>query len=299
MKTINTTQNEQAQLERLAAQRQLYSEAKKIHVVNLILAVPVSVAIFTIATFVPEFQTYAAYWGIAMTFAEFLLFNRFEDEFRLRAANIQEDFDCRVLQLEWNPVACGSSRPSQEDILRYSGKYKTKEPDFASLKDWYPTRVDLLPIPLGRIICQRTNITWEGKNRRRYALAIVALLTFVTVLALAVWFGQRLGPQDFLVGVIAPLLPVYAWGIRNHRLNREAAGNMDRLRSLIDELWQADFLKKQSAGKLTEIARNLQDEIYDHRRSTPSVFDRLYKKFQRGDNDDMNEIANRMIDELR
>jgi len=298
MKMINETQNEQRQLELLAAQRQLYSEAKKIHVLNMILAVPVSVAVFMLAAFLPDFQTYAAYWGIAMTFAEFLLFNRFEDAFRLRAANIQEDFDCHVLQMDWNAVACGHSRPPQEEIVKYADKYKNKEPDFASLKNWYPVRADLLPIHFGRIICQRTNVTWEAKNRQRYALGIAVLLALVTGLALGVGLGQQMNLQSFFVSVIAPLLPAYVWGVRHYRLNREAAANMDRLRDLIDDLWQADFLKKQSAAKLMETARNLQDEIYDHRRSTPSVFDRLYRKFQRGDNDDMNNIANRMIDEL-
>jgi hypothetical protein len=36
------------------------------------------------------------------------------------------------------------------------------------LKDWYPVSVGQLPIHEARLICQRSNIWWDAKQKLRY-----------------------------------------------------------------------------------------------------------------------------------
>ncbi|MBD1212654.1 MAG: hypothetical protein H9534_07925 [Dolichospermum circinale Clear-D4] len=63
MNNIPQEQNIPHQLERLAAQRQLYSDAKNIQNINIILSIP-SVIIWSILiVFFPGLQIYAALWG--------------------------------------------------------------------------------------------------------------------------------------------------------------------------------------------------------------------------------------------
>ena len=64
MNQIPAIQNSQKQLERLAAQRELYSSAKKWHGTQIILTVILPVVLATVAFFKTEFAVIAAIFGV-------------------------------------------------------------------------------------------------------------------------------------------------------------------------------------------------------------------------------------------
>jgi predicted pore-forming effector associated with SMODS systems len=55
--------------------------------------------------------------------------------------------------------------------------------------DWYASAVGGLPLHIGRLACQRSNCWWDSKQRRRYAVWVIA----VVVLIFAVVLGLSLG----------------------------------------------------------------------------------------------------------
>ena len=101
------------------------------------------------------------------------------------------------------------------------------------------------------------------------------------IIFLGIW--RSLSLEAVVLNLIVPLLPVYSWGIPQVWNNREAAQNMDSLKTMVDSIWQDAYGRCASEKELIHAARELQDEIFQHRRSAPLVFDKLYSLFRTKD----------------
>src|SRR6266567_2811856 len=175
MNTIAEIQNEPRQLQRLAAQRHLYSTAKRIFGVQLMLGVPVAIAWALTVVALPELRGFAAVWGAFVSFSDVLWLTPWQKRLRERAARIQESFDCDVLQLPWNDIKTGKP-PEPELVKEQADKYAKIQPGLPPLTNWYAPVVSDLPLEVGRVICQRTNCWWDSKQRRRYATWVIAIV---------------------------------------------------------------------------------------------------------------------------
>src|SRR5690606_16492815 len=104
MNKISLKQNDQKQLERLAAQRELYSAAKKWHGWQIILTVllPVALAIYSLIN--SDFSVFAAIYGVTIFVIDIWIFDPNIKSKRTKAAKIQELFDCDVLELPKSPL---------------------------------------------------------------------------------------------------------------------------------------------------------------------------------------------------
>ncbi len=299
MNAIPETQNTPRQLDRLAAQRQLYSDGKSILVAQIILSVPcVIVLSFLVAGFpeVHALKTVAAAWGAVLTVLDIAYFSNRVVALRERGAKVQELFDCDVLQLEWRDLKAGH-RPDAEAIMQSSSEYKCKDPECSSLRDWYPVGVGRLPIHLARIICQRANCWWDAQLRRRYADYVLAGLVALAAVVLIVGFVGGLTLDKFFLAVALPLMPALVWSARQRKEHREIAAAIDRLKEHADKLWAKALSGKASSEELTIESRNLQDEIYDRRRRSPLIFDWIYKRLRRSHEEQMNQSAELMIED--
>ena len=67
---ITSEQNTERQLQRLAAQRQLYASAKKIFGWQVVLSGPVTVVIAFLVIANPTLKGYAALWGITVALCD-------------------------------------------------------------------------------------------------------------------------------------------------------------------------------------------------------------------------------------
>lgn len=168
MNNIPQAQNTQRSLDLLAAQRQLYSDAKGLQMVSVIMSVPVVIAWSILVALFPPLAVYAALWGIVATLLELLFFSRLQKSTQEKAAKIQQIFDCEVLQFNWASLNCGV-RIEPETIVDASNRYKRKKRNLKKLQNWYPISVGQLPIHQARIICQRSNVWWDAQLRRRYS----------------------------------------------------------------------------------------------------------------------------------
>lgn len=274
MNLIADKQNSPLNLTRLEAQRHLYSRAKTILLWQMLLGGPVAVALAFFGPHFPAIKVLAALWGILVAIADVVWLMRLQKRWRTLAAQIQEQFDCDVLQLPWNDVKAGKE-PIPEVVEEAAEQYRAQN-GVTSLLNWYSPQVSQVPIHVARIICQRQNCWWDSNQRRKYAAVVVVLVLGVFLGVLAVSIPQGITLERFLVAVLFPLLPALLIGYRQFNEQLEAATRLDDLREHAERLW-AEVLTGLSAETATTQARRLQDEILEHRKRSPLVFDYVFE----------------------
>lgn len=277
--SITTKQNTDKQLQRLAAQRQLYAAAKRVFFSQSILSGPAAVFFASAALILPTIKCYVALWGICLTLCDLFWLTPWQKRLRESAAGIQEAFDCDVLSLPWNDLRAGK-RPDPELVKEQAQKYQRKAANMPPLTDWYASVVGELPLYVGRLACQRSNCWWDAKQRRHYAAWIIsaAVVVFVAVLLLAIKQGSTI--EDFILKVAVPLAPALLLGVRQFTEQREAASRLDKLKEHAERLW-TDALNGRSEQEVAARSRQLQDEILENRKKSPLVFDAIYKRLQK------------------
>ena len=92
--------------------------------------------------------------------------------------------------------------------------------------------------------------------------------------------------DKFVLAVVVLFLPAFSLGIRQYNEFNESSASADRLKEQGDKLWRRVMEGGESEEMLTE-SRKLQDEIYDHRRRSPVVFDSLYYYMRQSQEDQM------------
>ncbi len=296
MNTIPQDQLAQQQLDRLAAQRQLYSDAKRIQAVQMFLAVPAVIALSFLGLWKPQLQVYGAFWGIAVALVDISFLTPWQRSLREQAAKIQEAFDCDVLQLDWPGLKAGQ-RPDVETITGAAKRYKRIDSDYSTLRPWYPVEVGRLPLHLARLVCQRANCWWDAELRRQYARWVIVTVCLVVVLVFLLGLVGGLTLERLVLAVLAPLLPALLLGLRQYQEHNESAAAVDRLKEHAETLWNQAIAGKLTADELARESRKLQDEIYDHRRRSALIFDWMYKRLRSDHEERMNKSANALVDE--
>lgn len=275
MNSIPLLQNSDRQLQRLAAQRQLYTDAKTIFAWQVVICGPLSVGIAYLGMLYPQLKSYAALWGFVVSLLDALWLTPWTKRLRTTAAQIQELFDCDVLDLPWEEVKSGK-RPDPELIKEQSDRYKRWAHKLPPIINWYDTQVGELPLYIARIACQRANCWWDANQRRRYAnVVLISILTlFIAALFFSIVRGFTL--EMFVLGVCAPLSPAIILGFRQYMDQTEAASRLDNLKTHSERHW-SDALSGEELGKVSAKSRILQNEIFDHRKKSPLLFDVVFK----------------------
>ena len=240
MNKITETQLEFTQLKRLAAQRQLYTDAKTVQKIQGILNIlgPPILAVCVNHLSMPP--VYAACCGIIVTFVNVLWLTPWQESLQKKAAGIQELFDCDVLELDWRETVVGP-RLEVEIVEKYALKHRRKDPNYHELKDWYAKDVGELPLYLGRIACQRENCTWDAELRRRYVRLIKVGLAILAVLTILLGIKGKFLVEKFILSVVVPLIPAFLLGIRQCKEHTESATRGDELRKFAAGLWEKAF----------------------------------------------------------
>jgi SMODS-associating 4TM effector domain len=297
MNNIPQKQNTQHELDLLAAQRQLYSDAKRLQMISMVIGVPVVIVWSILVAIFPRLAVYAGLWGITAVLLELLVFSRLQKSTQEKAAKVQQIFDCEVLEFNWNSLNCGI-RVEPELIVEASNKYKRKNVNYTSLQNWYPIVVEQLPLYQARIICQRANVWWDSKLRRRYSKLVVFVLITLTIVVFLIGLIGGLNLEKFLLAVLAPLAPAFILGLRQYTEHIEAASRLDRLRESAEMLVDKVVNKKLTQQDLELESYDFQTQIYDNRRRSPLIFDWLYTRLRRKDEEQMNKGAEVIVQQL-
>ncbi|WP_305825838.1 S-4TM family putative pore-forming effector, partial [Massilia brevitalea] len=217
MNNIVEAENKSESITQLAAQAALYSAAKRLFSIQLILGIPVIVIVAIAALALDkewfglpkrDISPYVSIVGLALVLLDTILINPLIGARRSAAAKIQQCFDSAVLRLPWNEIAYGST-PDPEDIEAWAEK-NAKLVASGKFNDWYRVEVRELPHETAVLVCQRANCWWDMKLRKRYniAVGIVGALLFSTLLGVSVWLD--LSATSIFSFVVAPFLPFVA-----------------------------------------------------------------------------------------
>jgi hypothetical protein len=292
---IISRQNSPENIRLLAAQRGLYSRAKRLAAVQAFVAglTPVVGAIAVAIN--PHLDVWSAFAGIVVAFLDTAWLDPRQSRLRNLAANVQEDFDCNVLQLPWNDALAGR-HPSPEDIHEAAGGHTPSSA--APLEDWYPQAVAALPLYQGRLVCQRTNCWWDSKLRQRYSNWVVGTVSVLSACVFAIGLLNGISLQKFVLAVMAPLLPAALWAAREWRRQSETALESDRRKEYSESLWDQVVRGEVAEPEVSRRSRQLQDSILVRRRESAPVFDWVYRCLRRKHEEQMNVGAERMVDEI-
>ncbi|HRO43778.1 MAG TPA: S-4TM family putative pore-forming effector [Flavipsychrobacter sp.] len=295
MNQISTEQNSQKQLERLAAQRELYSSAKKWHGFQIILTVIVPVILAGLAFILNDFAVIAAIFGVASFLIDISIIEPVIKKRKTKAAKIQELFDCDILHLPKSPLKTVDDITVEEVLLYYNAHIKIAT-NVEKIKDWYSPKVSQLPIKIARILCQRTNCWWDSKLRERYSsfLKYASLIVFVVMMIAGYISNLSLIEITLIAG---GLVPFFQFCIKQCNDNLDAANRLNDLVNYSSQIWDDALENKYSDDLLKANSRRLQDEIFEHRSKSPLILDLYYNVFRDSDEALMNRSSEILVDE--
>lgn len=194
--SIAARQNLPWSVELLAAQRQLYSEAKRWRCLRAWSVAMMTVIGVGTTLLAPDLLEVVGLVATVLLIALWFTSN-LEKQRARTAANIQEQLDTSVYPLDWNPIL--GAKPDAEDVVAAASRFKG---DRAKLNNWYSIP-DGVPRPLDILLCQRSNLRWDATLRRSYANTIVAGLLMLFLAILVAGLVQRLSLGEFLLALLS------------------------------------------------------------------------------------------------
>ena len=304
---ISERQNEGINIKRLAAQGQLYNRAKQLHLVHIlsapfVLLVAIIVAILKSAPLMRSVgaNTIDAIWFLGVISIFVLVVDQWalessERDLKSLAAGIQEEFDCDVFQLQWNDELV-PKHPSRESILA-NAEYYVKSHGDAGFRNWYdyPDN-EFIPLTAARVICQRSNVSWDADLRGKYMNLVLATGAVASALVLIVGLMGDMSLRGLIRGII-PLLPIVAFIISEVKQNRIAITGLHEIRDAIEKQWQEILAGNVSDSDLAAKSRRLQDRIYMSRKGSPLIPKWIYDKLKAFHESLMVETAEQMKQE--
>lgn len=301
-------QNEEQNLNKLMAYKQIYSEAKNILGIQIVTQVVVVIALSLIPIIINEsiletfniekqlFNSILVFVSLSLIFADLLVITPILKNKKILAANIQEYFDCDVLRLQCNRIK--GHRVNMEDIHKNFTKFKyTKgETEVEKIKQWYsPESIKTMPLSVARIICQRTNVWWDSSLRKKFIIDIklytVSLLGILFLIALL----KGVSLQTFIINIIIPFSPVLIFSINQVKQNKDSIKTTEELKDKADEIWGNLISSAYDSNQLDMYSRELQNEIYVSRESSPLIFDWYYEKYKNEQQSDINFSGQEMV----
>ena len=296
MNDIPNNQNQEQRLNFLRAQRTYYLRAKRLQTAFLVFALVLPWASYFWGSNDREVRPLLALISIVVLLLDIGVATRLQRDWIKTAARIQEQFDTEVLELPWNQFVVGS-KVDPESI-----RSVTREPITSVqrkvLMDWYEPCVGSAPLSLGRLICQRTNITYDMRVRKAYSWSCLAFALLLFTFFMVRGVHESLTLSTLLVDVIVPFVPLAAFVLREHRKQSDTVETLTTLKSEVEKLW-ANALKMPESAELAQDSRNLQDAIYRNRTSNPLVYDWVYWLSRKLNEDSARHAAETLVADAR
>ena len=294
MNNIVKRENQSVNIDRLDAQRHLYSKVKTYTYLVVILCVlnPVLLAIAKVVfSKMDVLVKITVVYSFVIVFFKPLL-NNCISKLQALAARIQQLFDCDVFELAWNEPLCGT-KPAPEEVFKARTNKGIEE-----FRNWYKEAVVLLDRLPGIIVCQRTNVFYDRNLRNIYGKAVNVMFCIAFLLVFFIGFFQNPHLWDFFLKVIVPLSPIVSWMIDFKKQNKLSLSALKRLDSLVnkalDKLYHGEQIDEQ-------VVAQIQNYIFLHRKSSYPVPDFIYairrKSSEAATHYSVDEIVNKLIHE--
>lgn len=277
--SISERQNNEINLKRLAAQRQLYSEAKKITNYQYVTTGVITTILVVVGNLLPDkYVVYPILISLIITVLNEVFLRRLIDEKKTTATRIQEIFDCDVLQIKANLIKYDNMSFS-EIVHEKSKKYFLKEMENETLRDWYPG-MESVEHKYGKLVCQGTNCWWDQSLRRKFNnfILVATSVLFVILLLIAVTKGITI--NSFIMSVVSPILPCLFIVYQISCENKKTIRALNQMKIKLEDIVNKIRIKQHKDSEFDADIRSLQDLIYDKRVSSPLIPDVFYSIYR-------------------
>ena len=273
---IAARQNENNSIAMLAAQRQLYRDAKKFNTLSVALSVWIPFALAVILLFIPENTEwkYLSYiLSIVSMIFSFVIDKCIEEKKQL-AAFIQQKFDVYVYTMPWDKRIFGKDKNIDHEIATYSKKVLKNPQEKNKLKDWYTPGVDEKNTIDGILACQRENFWWDVGLRKRFRFASVTLIIilFVAILTMGLWKNERITELLWRLSFVVPMLKWLLDTVK--KLNKD-----------ISTLQELDGDINNNEMKTMDDLQDIQKVIFQHRKGCYAIPECIYNICKDNDED--------------
>lgn len=287
-------ENESASIEKLAAQREIYSIAKLLFIFQTLFSVVILVLLsFSQLLFeCIDFRLIIATVSLLAVILDYGLEIKI-NKLKELAAKIQELFDTYVLQLTWNSILC-LDKPEYVLIHNYYQKHKVKN-DLSKFVNWYEPEIQKVEENIARLICQKTNCNYDKTIRKRYNTVVMwtGIITLSLIILFTIFSGITLA--KVLLTVIFPSIPILQWTLRNIHSNNQSILTLEQLNSLINSNWEQ---AKNGLIIDNSTLRQIQDGIFLNRKSSPLILDYVYNKMRSKLEMQTHYTVNQLVDEI-
>ena len=291
MTHIFDKQNKESNLNLLVAQRALYSKAKNIRLIELIvLLILAAISAFPIMP-IELFNNLPNYFNIFITILVVISckIGNYSINNQEKAANIQEQFDCKLFQLEYELIV------NDEEVVQLSNDAIAKDSGIKEqVRNWYIDKIKEFEFPYSALACQQQNIGWDlglSKKYLGFLIKINILLTTLIVIVGFLWHREKSlfkfnydlnylsinieNLYNYLVFSFSIIKIPFSICLNIHRSIKEKEDFLQRYSNIFQKITDnnANDLKNS-------ILRSIQDKIYEFRkkhRPVPDWFYRFYK----------------------
>jgi len=293
---ISVSENSDPQLSRLAAASAVYGRGKQILGLQIALTVLGGFVSSITAAVLPQSKVWVVFYSFVVALLDGVVLEKLQLESRKKGARIQELFDCELFSIPWRNLVSGD-QPTREFLTEEADKYKRKHRDLTSLRNWYSPSVSRLPLPLGRLICQRTNAWWDAGLRKRYTSLLTTLLWGLCIFAFALALHRGMTLDKFVLTVVAPVTPAALWGVREIRKHSSATLELEHLQGQIDKQWQSALDGTLAGDDLVRASISIQEQLFYFRSKNPFVFNWVYRLLRSRQENTMHQIAEQLVAE--
>lgn len=275
MNDIPVLQNAEAGLKLMRAREATYAAATRVQHLQLVITLAIPVVGAVLGLMSPTWRPYIAALSLIISFLDAAVLDRLQRKRLQTAAKIAEQFDTEVLAIPWNAFVAG--KRLDPELIDEAASVWSGEARKRLILDWYPPVVGAAPLHLARIICQRTNLWYDSRLRRRYGSAVLAIAFALTASLFIAGLALQMTLIDFVAAVLAPASPVLIWSIREYFRQKDTADAQETVKSEAEVLWERVKAGGCGEDECLDRAREFQNSIYTRRVVSPLLFPFLYR----------------------
>lgn len=271
MNKIIEHQNDRIVLDRLSAQRNLYSAAKRWRNLRFVLCVFTIVVLSVIRAFFVDNQTIAIILGLTV-FVSLLLgpvFNKQISRNRTLAARIQQLLETDLFEIPWDGSLWGPQPTAEEMYDHKSSKIPTR------LYDWYDKGIGVVQDHNSAVLlCQRENMNYDSHIRTSFTRLCLwcGILLCVGIAVTAIFLYKDDVLSIIMFGLI-PITPIVRWiqSVRNE--DERDKGVRSMLGAQIKEEME---LALKGKPVRQSVLKQIQTNMFTHRKEGYLVPDWYY-----------------------
>lgn len=277
MNNLYTKQTEEGLLRLLAAQKQAYTEGKRINVLIYMVGLLSAIAIPIVTKYFPDFNiSIAIVGGLFSVFVAFVLGDLPKKKAEV-GAKIQEEFDTELYDLSWNESLAGN-KVSQHEVQKLANRLKDRS-NVSKDRPWYQD-YSKLDHSHAVLHCQQENLFWDSTQKTRFSVFILATAGLLLILGW-VWGFEVMGlnHKGYLVQVFFPMSGFLIFAYKTNRSNFEMT--LRQAEHAAEARLQSEAYNKSEAEIPSEFLRKLQDSLFNMRKNGFLIPDIFYKMIQK------------------